>query len=330
MVEIRDLQKMVDGHTVLSIEELTVASGEIAALVGPSGSGAEALFELLLGRPRPTAGSVRLAGLDPGSDKAGFSQAVGVLFADDTLYKNQKALAYLKFQSRLYGLPKARAREVLEQVGLADQANVRVEKLPSGLKRRLAFGRAILHRPQILILDDPFANCDESSIALLAGLIRRRAGDTAAILILADNEAQLTTLCDVIYTLEGGRITSVSRPAEEQEATLPFKIPVKLEDSVALVNPADILYALTQDGRTYLQTADERLPTQFTMIELEERLARSGFFRAHRGYLVNLQHVTEVIPFTRSSYSLRLDDAEGSLIPLSKEAARELRELLGY
>jgi ABC-2 type transport system ATP-binding protein len=72
------------------------------------------------------------------------------------------------------------------------------------------------------------------------------------------------------------------------------------------------------------------LRSQFTLGELEERLKERGFFRAHRGYLVNLQHVNEVIPFTRDSYSLRLSDKEGSLVPLSKSAAAALRELLGY
>ncbi len=66
------------------------------------------------------------------------------------------------------------------------------------------------------------------------------------------------------------------------------------------------------------------------MAELEGRLARSGFFRAHRSYLVNLQHVKEVIPFSRSSFNVKLDDEQRTLIPLSKEAARELRQLLDY
>jgi ABC-2 type transport system ATP-binding protein len=199
-----------------------------------------------------------------------------------------------------------------------------------GLRRRLAFGRALVHKPGVLLLVEPFANCDEATISVLGNLMRRLAGDGLGILILADNNAHLSTLCDTIYTLEGGRIAEQIHPAEDQDVSLPFKIPVRLEGSIALVNPGDILYALTQEGRTYLQTAEDRLPTQFTMTELEERLARSGFFRAHRGYLVNLQHVKEVIPFTRSSFSLKLDDAEKTLIPLSKEAARELRELLGY
>ncbi|HAY85846.1 MAG TPA: hypothetical protein DCY42_13285 [Chloroflexi bacterium] len=107
-------------------------------------------------------------------------------------------------------------------------------------------------------------------------------------------------------------------------------IPAKLEGRVALVNPTDILFAIAQDNKAYLQTANDLFPTQFTLSELEKRLSRSGFFRAHRSYLVNLQHVKEVIPYTRDSFSLRLKDSANTEIPLSKSAARELRELLGY
>jgi ABC-2 type transport system ATP-binding protein len=140
----------------------------------------------------------------------------------------------------------------------------------------------------------------------------------------------LHTVCDTVYLLNQGRITENYQPGEETQASLPFKIPVRLEGKVALINPVDILFADAAEGRAYLQTIDGHLPTQFTLSELEERLARSGFFRAHRSYLVNLQHVKEVIPYTRNSFSLRLDDGENTEIPLSKSAAGELRELLGY
>jgi ABC-2 type transport system ATP-binding protein len=129
--------------------------------------------------------------------------------------------------------------------------------------------------------------------------------------------------------LNQGRIVERYAPGEQQPA-LPFKIPARSEDRVALVNPGDVLFALAQEGRTYLQTSDERLPTQFTLAELEERLVRSGFFRAHRSFLVNLQHVKEVIPYTRNSYSLILDDPGETEIPLSRASAAELRDLLGY
>jgi ABC-2 type transport system ATP-binding protein len=342
MIELRNLQKVIDQTPVIDIAALTVHPGEVAAVVGPVGSGQAVLLDLLLGKTRPTAGTVRLGNVDPAADKAAFSRQIGVLFAEDGLYKSQSAQANLVFQCRLHGLPKGRADEVLTHVGLADRAKTRVEKLGSGLARRLAFGRAILHRPQTLILVDPFARCDEASITLLGRLIRQLAeeavgrpteavgGTTGTVFILADDDAHLLSLCDIIYTLDKGRINQALNPREAQHNTLPFKIPVKLEDKVALVNPGDILYAIAQEGRAVLYTHTGSLPTQFTLAELEERLARSGFFRAHRGYLVNLQHVKEVIPYTRNSFTLILDDAGQTEIPLSKTAAGELRELLGY
>ena len=330
MIELKGLQKVIEGNLALNVEVLTVEAGEAVALVGPVGSGRAELADLVIGRSRPTAGMVRLAGVDPFVDRREFSRRTGVLFAEDALYTRQSALGNLLFHCRLRGLPRPRAQAVLAQVGLADQAGARVDKLPSGLARRLAFGCAILHEPAALLLMEPFARCDDASISLLGKLVRQLADDGAAVLILAESAANLEALCDTIYLLERGRIAQAHQPDGGRPAELPFKVPVRLEDKVALVNPGDILYAVAEQGRAFLHTANGRLPTQFTLSELEQRLARSGFFRAHRGYLVNLQHVKEVIPYTRNSFTLVLDDAEGTEIPLSKAAARELRELLGY
>jgi ABC-2 type transport system ATP-binding protein len=329
-IVLKSLQKVVDQLPVVDIAALTVNPGEIAALVGPAGSGKAALLDLLIGRAQPTVGTVRVAGVDPYAQREAFSRQVGVLFAEDSLYKRQSPAGNLRFQCRLRGLPVTRATEILAHVGLADQARARLDKLPSGLARRLAFGCAILHRPAALLLVEPFARCDAASISLLSTLIRHQAEDGAAVLILADDAANLTSLCDTIHTLSQGRIVDSLHPQDEQPAELPFKIPVRLEAKVALVNPGDVLFATSEESRTYLQTTEGRLPTQFTLTELEERLARSGFFRAHRGYLVNLQRVKAVIPYTRNSFSLILDDEESTEIPLSKTAARELRELLDY
>jgi ABC-2 type transport system ATP-binding protein len=330
MIEIKNLQKVIDQRTVIDLPELSVPSGQIVALVGPAKTGKASLLDLLIGHTQPSAGSIRLDGLDPSTDKVRFSRLVGVLFFEDSLYSHRSAKANLTFHGRLRGLPKSSADEVLIQVGLGDHTNVRADKLSSSLARRLAFGRTILHKPKILLLVDPFARCDEASISLISKSMRLQASDGAAQLILAEDSTHLSGLCDAIHMLKDGRIVETMVTDEAEDSQYPFKIPVRLEGRVALVNPADILFADAEEGRAFLQTGEGRLPTQFTLGELEERLARSGFFRAHRGYLVNLQHVTEVIPFTRNSFSLRMDDESGTLIPLSKSAAGELRELLDY
>ena len=330
MIEIQALQKIVAGKTVVDIDALTVDPGTAAGFIGPVDSQLGVVFNLLIGQERPTAGSIRISGIDPYLERGKFSQEVGVLFAEDNVYKRQTVLANLNFYRRLYQLPAERAQEVIEMVGLADQADGVVEQLNPSLLRRLAFGRAVLHAPGVLLLNEPYKDCDTPTINIISGLIQDLTQGGTTILIISHDDQQVEQLADVIYHFNQGQVVDSYNPAEEQRESLPFKIPAKLEHTVALVDPAEIYFAFAQDDRTFLQTADGSLPTQFTMAQLEKRLSRSGFFRAHRSYLVNLQLVKEVIPYTRDSFSLRLKDPEGTKIPLSKSAARELRELMGY
>jgi len=330
MIHLSGLQKVIGQQTVIDIPAFQVEAGEIIALVGPAGSGKATLLDLLIGRIQPSAGRVRAADVDPRAEPEEFHQRVGILFFDDGLYSSLSPLQNLRFFCRLQGLPATRADEVLERVGMADQAGAKLQKLPASLLRRLAFGRTILHSPSDLILMEPFARCDEPSIALLANLLRQSADAGAAVLVLAEDAAHLAGVCDRVDLMQHGKVVASPYAGQDQAVSQAFKIPVRLEGSVALVNPAEIYFAEAEEGRAFLVTADGRMPTQFTLSDLEQRLGRSGFFRAHRGYLVNLQHIKEVIPFTRNSFSLRLNDAAGTLIPLSKAAAAELRTLLGY
>lgn len=330
MIVLTDLQKARDQVTVLDIPSLQVKSGEIAGITGPVGCGEDVLFQLSVGKIRPTNGSVMVAGLNPYRDRQAFSRCVGVLFMEDVHYKRLSALENLKFFARLYRLPKARPYEVLEQVGLVDQAGTIAEKLSPGLSRRLALGRAILNTPQVMLLAHPFAGCEQASIDLISQVLRKQAEAGVAALVFANDITGLDKLCDYVYRLDQGRIVEAYNPQQEQVHNRPFMIPARAQDKIILIDPAEILYVFAQGDRTYLQTLGERLPTQFTLAELERRLARSGFFRAHRAYLVNLQQIKEVIPYTRDSFSLRLKDAAGTKIPLSKSAERELRELLEY
>jgi ABC-2 type transport system ATP-binding protein len=330
MIDLAGVQKVIGPNTVLDIPSLRVEGGDIVALIGPPGSGKSTLQNLLIGRIRPSAGQVRVAGVDPYADPDTRALKVGILFFDDGLYAGLSPLQNLRFFCRLQGVPASRADEILLGVGLADQAGAKLAKLPESLHRRLAFGRALLHQPSDLILREPFARCDEASMSLLGSLLRRLAAEGAAILILAEDATHVAAYCDRVDLLQQGRIVAAPAMARAPETVQAFKIPVRLEGSVALVNPSEVYYAEAQEGRAILVTGDGRLATQFTLSDLEARLGRSGFFRAHRGYLVNLQHIKEVIPFTRNAFSLRLDDASGTLIPLSKTAANELRDLLGY
>lgn len=330
MIEITRLQKVTGAGTVLVIESLTVNPGEAVGIIDPNRSGMDELLALLTGRSRPASGAIRLAGMDPVAERRRVSRQTGVLFPQNNLYQHRTVRGNLTFHCEVWGLPTRRAEEVLALVGLADQADKPVKALPDDLKRRLAFGRAILHDPSILILCQPFSRCGTNSVAILKRQIKEKLEQQAAVLILSSEPGGLADLCKQIYVLEEGRLTRSDLPQDMQSTGLPFKVPARLEGKVALVNLPDILYASTEDGQTILHTVSGTVPNHLTLSELEERLGPNGFFRAHRAYLVNLQWVKAIIPYTRDSFTLVLDNPEKSEIPLSKTAARELKELLGY
>jgi len=331
MLKIQNLQKIGDGKTVIEINSFHVASGQIVGLWAQPGSGVETLIDLLTGKVRPSAGTLLVGEIIPYLERAALGELLGVMFHEDAVYKNLGARANLRFQAQLHGLSKGHADFVLNQIGLADQAHKSAGKLSPGLQRRLSFGRAIIHKPKFLLLIEPYIRCDSTTISFLDSKVQELADEGTAILIISTDLSRLMPISDQLFELQNGKVKQLqSQPTNEEPLHQLFKIPVKTEDTVLLINPAEVLYADTGEGRTFLITTDNRLPTQYTLTELEERLKSSGFFRAHRSFLVNLQHVREVIPFTRNSFSLRLDDAAGTQIPLSKSAAAELKDLLRY
>lgn len=337
MIEIAQLQKVVQQNTLIDIPELNVMAGGITAVAGLTTPHKETFIQLLTGQTAPTAGRIRLDSIiNPYEDRTQFAQKVGFLPAEDGLYERLNVRQNLEFYCRLYGLPLNRAISMLALVGLQDKAQIRTQHLSPELARRLALGRALLHQPQILILVDPFQRSTPASLEIVTHLLRQQAEDGVALLLVADESAALTAVSHTIIIMNQGRYSHSYQPSDQPTPpNLPFKIPARLEGKIALVNPADILYATTDEGRTYLHTANGRIPTHLTLTEVEERLARSGFFRAHRSYLVNLQHIKEMISYTRDSYTLILDDAQQNTaepveIPLSKTAARDLRDLLDF
>ncbi len=330
MIKLTHVQKVVEQATVLEIESLQVGRGTTVGMTGVTGQAKEQLLALLNGRSRPTAGTILINDINPAQDNVTLSQTVGILPPENNLYPRLSVRRNLTFYCDLHGLSHSRADEVMLQVGLTDRAHTKADDLATEFARRLTFGRAILHQPSVLILVDPFLDCSSNTIELLMRQCRILQENGVTILIISDQRAGLSDICQTIYRMQGGKLIDSYQPQEEKEegSNLPFKIPARLDGKVSLINPGDILYAASEEGKTVLCVADGRIPTHLTLNEVEQRLARSGFFRAHRGYLVNLQHVTEVISYTRNSYTLILEDS--SEIPLSKGAAKDLRELLDY
>lgn len=335
MLQVRRLEKIIENRSVLCVEELDLNAGDIVAVVGPLQSGKSLLVRILAGMLVPSRGQVLLDGEDVHQSPAVRSR-IGVLFEEDLLYERLSARENLELYCRLHRLPRSHAGTVLEQVGMSDQASKRASKLAPTAQRRLAFARTLLRQPSILLLDQPALRADLDTQALFARLITQAASNGAAVLLTDEDLAWAGKFCSSVLEMEDGRVVSSRVPESGQagpaapEHLIPYKVPARKEDRIVLYDPGDILYATSRDGKTYLRTATEEATTNLTLQELETRLTGRGFFKAHRAYLVNLQHIKAVIQFTRNSYILQLNDKQDTTIPLSKQSEKELQALLGY
>ena len=188
-IEARGLHKGYGDMPVLWDLELSLGWGEFLVLFGANGSGKTTLLRVLAGQARPDRGSVSLAGHDLKRQPRSARRQVGVVSHSGFLYDDLTCAENLAFYGRLYSVTdlKERVAEALERVGLSHRADRRVRSLSHGMQKRLAIARAILHRPSVLLLDEPESGLDRQSVAALADLLKEWTGSGRSVVMTTHN-----------------------------------------------------------------------------------------------------------------------------------------------
>lgn len=170
---VEGLEKSYRDWPVLWNLDLTVPWGESLALFGANGAGKTTLLRILAASVRPDAGAVRIGGRDLLRQTGAARRRIGVVGHRSFLYEDLTPRENLLYYAQLYGLPdrEARAATALERMGLAARANHRVRALSNGMQKRAAIARAILHQPDVLLLDEPEAGLDQDSRRILGELL---------------------------------------------------------------------------------------------------------------------------------------------------------------
>ncbi len=152
---------------------LFLKKGECLAIFGPNGAGKTTLIHILSSLMRPTSGQVMIYGYDLQRDGEEVRKRIGVISHQTFLYDELTVFENLKFYGRMYDVNEANKRieEVLERVGLSDCKSDQVQTLSRGMKQRLSLARAILHKPSILLLDEPYAGLDQNGKESLKGIL---------------------------------------------------------------------------------------------------------------------------------------------------------------
>ncbi len=193
--------------------DLTVRSGSIYGLLGPNGAGKTTLVKILSTLLLPTSGTARVLGHDVVEDSDWLRPRIGlVLGGERGLYNRVSARDNLRYFADLYGLPGAEREEritaVLERVDLVSAADRRVEEFSRGMKQKLHIARGILHRPQVLFLDEPTIGLDPKSARETRKLVRSLVSDGVTILLTTHYMFEAEELCPEIAVLSKGRIVA--------------------------------------------------------------------------------------------------------------------------
>jgi heme exporter protein A len=207
-VEIKELKKTFGMRPVLRGVDLSLSRGERVALLGANGAGKTTLLRILAGLTKPTAGTACINGLDIMQDAQQVRYLVGFVAHQPYLYEELTAMENLLFFGRMYSVKflQQRAAELLARVGLERRAQERVSALSRGQVQRLSLARALLHSPQILLLDEPDAGLDEEGNILLETLLDKHTASVGTTLFTTHHIELAQKLSDRMVTLSGGRI----------------------------------------------------------------------------------------------------------------------------
>ncbi|ROT97724.1 ABC transporter ATP-binding protein [Histidinibacterium lentulum] len=228
------------GKEALKGVDLTIREGSIFGLLGPNGAGKSTLINILAGLVVKTAGKVTIWGFDQDRNPRQSRAAIGVMPQELNLDPFFPPRAALETQAGLYGVPKAQRRtdEILELIGLTDKAESYARSLSGGMRRRLLLGKALVHSPQILVLDEPTAGVDIELRTMLWQNVRRLNARGMTIILTTHYLEEAEEMCDEIAIINHGQVVAQDTTAnllsrldaktlviEPMEATHPPPVP---------------------------------------------------------------------------------------------------------
>lgn len=236
VVLVRGLRERVRGRELFADVDLVVGRGDVHGVVGPAGAGKTTLMDIIQGVRRPDAGVVELLGVPVLPRDRHRAARVGIQAQQTAFFPRATAWEHLLTMAAVFGASAARAEQVRDAFGLARARDVRVEDLSAGHRRRLAVASAMLHRPEVLFLDEPGDGLDAAARHDLVSLFASVREEETTVVYATRHPRDAERLCDVVSILDRGRIVATAPPAQ----------------LVAGLGAADFSGALTQlTGKAY-------------------------------------------------------------------------------
>jgi ABC-2 type transport system ATP-binding protein len=279
MIQVESLRKEYGDLTAVAGIDFIAEPGAIFGLLGPNGAGKSTTIGCISGLVPPTGGRILVDGHDIVRDGRAAKASLGIVPQELALYEDLSAHDNLSYWGAAYGLRGAdlttRVEDVLQQIGLLDRAKEPVKNFSGGMKRRLNFGCGIVHRPRVLLLDEPTVGVDPQSRVRLLDLVREQANRGTCVLYTTHYMGEAEELCNRLAIIDHGQLLASGTLNELRELMgerdlLRLQGSFEPERVAAALAGAHDLEIVTSDDTTVVLAVEEatrRLPELFTSLE---------------------------------------------------------------
>lgn len=250
-IRIQEVTKSFQGKKALEQLSCTVQRGEIYGFLGPSGAGKTTTIKLLTGQLHADSGTLTVLNEKVTPGRSDLYSQIGILTDTSGFYEKMTVRENLNLFAAISKTRPQRVEEVLAQLGLAEHQSKKAEKLSRGMKQRMMFARAILHKPALLFLDEPTANLDPSTSEDVHDLIRLLNQDGTTVFLTTHNMEEAEELCDRVAFLNEGHIVESGTPTELKLKYAEAQVELLYQDGTRLTvskEPEALKQALDHPG----------------------------------------------------------------------------------
>ena len=295
MIQVQNLTHRYGDRVALQTVDFEVQKGEIFGLLGPNGGGKSTLFRILSTMMIPTGGRATVAGYDVARDPAQVRRRVGVVFQTQSLDKSLTVEENLRSQGHLHGLRGAPLRErmdqAMEQLGLSNRRKDLVENLSGGLKRRVEIAKALLHRPQVLLMDEASTGLDPAARRDLSQYVEGLRSREGVTILLTTHILEEADRCDRLVLLHQGRIITEGSPNDLRSRIGGDVVVLQTSDSATLAGKIEQRFGVRpsvmngqvrveiQNGHRFITEVVEAFPGAIESVGLHKPTLEDVFVR---------------------------------------------------
>jgi len=254
-IEVQNITKLYKNQKALNNVSFKVNDAEIVGFLGPNGAGKSTMMKILTTYIEASEGSASVNGFDVTSNKKNVQSSVGYLPEHNPLYTELYVKEYLNFNANVYGTPKSRINEVIELTGLTPEAHKKIGQLSKGYRQRVGLANALLHNPDVLILDEPTTGLDPNQLVDIRNLVRT-IGKEKTIFLSTHIMQEVEAMCDRVIIINKGEVVADKylkdlRDGQQQVVIVEFDYRVedafllKLPKVDAVKNTHDFIYEIT-------------------------------------------------------------------------------------